>query len=128
LLVFAASDDALLHVPNNILCVALQTVTIDVLSGAFGGQDSDLDLDELTVKAIVGQPSHGSVVINADNTITYTPVSGYGGPDSVVYEITDGRDGFASATVNLFVSSNSPPTARDDATTININEPGEQHE
>jgi gliding motility-associated-like protein len=35
------------------------------------------------------QPAHGTVVVNADGTITYTPTSGYVGTDSVIYTICD---------------------------------------
>lgn len=98
-------------------------VTLDVISGAFGGADSDPDpTNVLTVKSIVEQPSHGTVVIGADNSITYTPVPGYGGPDQLVYLLADGEGGFDTATVSLLVFSGTAPVARDDATTININE------
>jgi len=98
-------------------------VTVNVISGAFGGADSDPDpADLLTVKSILEQPSHGTVVIGADNSITYSPVPGYGGADQLVYLLADGEGGFDTATVSFLVFSGTAPVARDDATTININE------
>ncbi|MBK8577074.1 MAG: cadherin-like domain-containing protein [Candidatus Accumulibacter sp.] len=34
-------------------------------------------------------PSHGSVVVNADGSFTYTPDADYHGPDSFTYTLTD---------------------------------------
>ncbi|MBK7506358.1 MAG: gliding motility-associated C-terminal domain-containing protein [Bacteroidetes bacterium] len=66
-------------------------VTIPVLVN-----DSTFDEDPLTLcsNAIVTQPGHGTLVVNQDGTITYTPVTGYTGVDSFQYQICDpeGRD------------------------------------
>src|SRR5207247_1407256 len=48
-------------------------VTIAVL-----GNDTDVDGDTLSVSG-VSAPSHGSVIANADGTITYTPAANYNG-------------------------------------------------
>ncbi|NQV56338.1 MAG: tandem-95 repeat protein, partial [Rhodospirillales bacterium] len=50
------------------------------------------------------QPAHGTVVINADGTVTYTPDANYSGSDSFTYTISDGQGGTASATVSLTVT------------------------
>jgi hypothetical protein len=36
------------------------------------------------------QPAHGAVVLNPDNTFTYTPTAGYSGPDGFTYTISNG--------------------------------------
>jgi hypothetical protein len=64
---------------------------------------------------IVGQPSSGTARINADNTITYTPLPDPNGPvldDSFTYELVDRLYGTESdlATVHL-ISTNQAPTA-----------------
>jgi gliding motility-associated-like protein len=61
-------------------------VTIPVLVN-----DSTFDEDPLTLcsNAIVTQPGHGTLVVNQDGTITYTPVTGYTGVDSFQYQICD---------------------------------------
>jgi len=64
--------------------------------------DSDPNGDPLTISS-VGTASHGTVVIELDNTVTYTPDADYNGPDSFTYTIADGRGGTDSATVNVTV-------------------------
>jgi VCBS repeat-containing protein len=64
----------------------------------------------LSVSSVSGA-AHGTVVINADNTITYTPTPGYLGADSFAYTASDGQGGASTATVNLTVSAASPVVA-----------------
>ncbi len=81
-------------------------VTIAVLAN-----DSDADGDALSV-ASVGQGAHGTVVINADGTLTYTPALNYFGTDSFSYAATDGLLLSAPATVTLTVTAvNDAPVA-----------------
>ena len=51
-------------------------VTIDVL-----GNDSDVDGDSLTVTAATA--TNGSVTINADGTLSYTPNANFNGTDTI---------------------------------------------
>ena len=84
------------------------SVTIPVLLNDF-----DEDGDVLTVIRVV-QGSFGTVVLNADNSVTYTPDANYNGQDSFGYTISDG-DLSASAEVNLTITPvNDPPNAADD--------------
>ena len=74
------------------------------------GNDTDPNGDALSITAN-STPAHGSVVLNANNTFTYTPASGYSGADSFTYTISDGNGGFDTATVNLTVGApTAPPT------------------
>jgi len=59
-------------------------VTIDVLDN-----DSDPDGDALTVSA-ASDPAYGTVVVNQNQTITYTPTADYNGSDSFTYDVSDG--------------------------------------
>ena len=77
---------------------ANMAVTIKVLAN-----DSDPDGDKLTVTAIPVLPAHGTVAVNANNTITYTPTSGFKATDTFQYQISDGRGGAAAATVSVTV-------------------------
>jgi hypothetical protein len=74
-----------------------KAVKIDVLAN-----DTDPDGDALVVGAVT-QPAHGTVVVNADSTITYRPDNGYSGSDSFTYTASDGRGGRDTATVSITV-------------------------
>jgi len=76
-------------------------VTIDVLAN-----DTDVDGDALSVVSVT-ESRNGTIVINADNTITYTPTGDYFGVDSFQYMIDDGQDGQATAEVTITVNANS---------------------
>jgi parallel beta-helix repeat protein len=65
--------------------------------------DGDVDGDGLTLTG-VSNPAHGSTAIAGGN-IVYTPNSGYVGPDSFEYEISDGAGGTASAQVSITVTA-----------------------
>ncbi|WP_108811397.1 Ig-like domain-containing protein [Sphingorhabdus sp. Alg231-15] len=86
-------------------------VTIPVLAN-----DSDVDGDPLTVTS-ASAPS-GTVVINADGTVTYTPDPDFNGNDTITYVISDGQGGTATATVDVTVNPiNDAPVAVDDVAT-----------
>ncbi len=87
-------------------------VPIAVLSN-----DSDPDGDTLTV-ASVTPPTNGSVLINVDQTVSYTPASNFNGSDSFTYTVIDGQGGSATATVTVTVTAvNNAPTPMDDSAT-----------
>ena len=64
-------DSTLVNVP----------VTINVLAN-----DMNPDGDPLIV-SVCGFPAHGIVILNSDNTFTYTPYSDYEGEDAFCYQI-----------------------------------------
>jgi len=91
-------------------------ISLDVLEN-----DSDPDGDPL---AIVGftQPRNGSVVSPGDGTLLYTPAPLTHGLDRFTYRISDGHGGQSEAEVTVMVKPvNLPPTARDQAFTLNRN-------
>src|SRR5882724_9548537 len=84
-------------------------VTIAVLAN-----DTDVEHDPLTVTGATAL--HGTVSINDDGTLTYTPAANYNGPDTISYAIDDGNGGTASSTVAAMVTPvNDPPVAVNDA-------------
>ncbi|WP_299881427.1 Ig-like domain-containing protein [uncultured Cocleimonas sp.] len=85
-------------------------IAIDVIDN-----DSDADGDTLKITGI-GEAGNGQAVISGENII-YTPDTGFSGPDSVSYEINDGKGGTASATLNIKVLErpNTVPDARNDS-------------
>src|SRR5207249_9539920 len=62
-------------------------VRISVLANDIAGPIDDAG-QTLTITNVV-QPAHGTVVINADGTITYTPSGYFSGTDSFAYTICD---------------------------------------
>ena len=84
---------------------------IDILAN-----DSDVDGDTLTVTTATAP--NGTVVINPDGTIDYTPNPGFNGVDTVSYIIIDGNGGTASSTVQInVVPVADPPTSADNTVT-----------
>ncbi len=56
-------------------------------------------------------PANGSVVVNGDGTITYTPDAGFDGVDTFTYTIQDGDGDTDTATVTVTISPDvEPPT------------------
>ncbi|MBK8577063.1 MAG: tandem-95 repeat protein [Candidatus Accumulibacter sp.] len=65
--------------------------------------------------ALATGPSHGSVVVNADGSFTYTPDADYHGPDSFTYTLTDADGDVSTATALLTVNPiDDLPVAVDD--------------
>jgi len=100
-------------------------VTIDVL-----GNDSDIDGDTL-MPSVVSGPSSGTVTLNPDGTVTYTPDPDFHGVDSFTYVANDGTADSAEATVTITVDPvNDAPVGEDDAyslqedATLNVAAPG----
>jgi len=60
-------------------------------------------------------PAHGTVVVNADGTFTYTPTENYCGLDSFTYHLTDVDGDFDTAKVEIFIECNDAPDAVCDA-------------
>jgi hypothetical protein len=61
--------------------------TVNVVANdAAGNPGGSLNLASLT---ITSNPAHGSVVVNSDGTITFTPAAGYVGTDQLTYQICD---------------------------------------
>jgi uncharacterized repeat protein (TIGR01451 family) len=81
------------------------------------GNDIDPNNQPLDVHAIVQAPAHGTALINANGTISYTPQPGYFGPDSFTYTARDNAGGLSNpATVALTVDG-SPVAVPDTAAT-----------
>lgn len=73
-------------------------ITINVLAN-----DQDIDQDVLTVISATAQ--QGTVRIEADNQLRYTPKAGFSGTDQLSYRIRDSKGGEASAIVTVTVKS-----------------------
>jgi gliding motility-associated-like protein len=80
--------------------------------------DTDPDGDPLIITDNTN-PTNGTIVLNEDGTITYTPNPDFNGEDSFTYTISDGNGGTATATVTITVNSvNDAPVAVDDTAEV----------
>ena len=87
-------------------------INIDVLAN-----DTDPDGDNLLVSNASAQ--NGTVDIQNDQSLTYSPDNNYAGQDQIDYEVTDGNGGNSSGIVIVNVSSvNLAPEANDDSYAI----------
>ena len=84
-----------------------------------GSLPAATDVDGDTVTYGKGSdPAHGTVVVNANGTYTYTPVANYNGADSFTYTVSDGNGGSNTYTVAVTVSPvNDAPVAANDTIT-----------
>ncbi len=90
-----------------------QSIDIDVLAN-----DADPDGDAVSVSSLE-DAANGTVALNDDGTISYTPNDGFVGTDVFNYHITDGNGEVSDATVRVEVSDvNGRPDAIDDAATV----------
>jgi len=72
--------------------------------------DSDVDGDILTVTGVLATANtHGTVVLNGDGTITYTPDSNYNGAVEFDYTVSDGNlNDIATVSVNVNAINDAP--------------------
>ncbi|WP_439329445.1 Ig-like domain-containing protein [Christiangramia aestuarii] len=101
-----------------------EAVTIDVLDNDTYESGTDVEVTSTT------QPANGNVVINSDNTVTYTPNADFNGTDSFEYTATvtnsDGSTTSETTTVTISVTpvedvaADTVSTPEDEAVTIDV--------
>ncbi|WP_143751880.1 Ig-like domain-containing protein, partial [Maribacter sp. 4U21] len=95
-------------------------VTVDILANDNDNADGG-SIDPASV-SITGAPANGTVVINPDGTVTYTPNADFNGTDSFTYQVCDNGTPDVQceeATVNVTVNSvNDSPVITDDTATL----------
>ncbi|MDJ0822060.1 MAG: Hint domain-containing protein [Paracoccaceae bacterium] len=94
-------------------------VVIDVLAN-----DTDPENDPLTVTGATAL--NGTVSINTDNTLLYTPNPDYSGPDTITYTIEDTAGNPATGEVAVTVEpddDNQAPIANDDTASTDVDTP-----
>ncbi|WP_269815496.1 Ig-like domain-containing protein [Algibacillus agarilyticus] len=89
-------------------------VTFTVLNNDTDIEDMSFDATQLTV---VNTPTNGTVVINTDSTLTYTPTANTNGTDTFTYTITDSDSGVSNeASVTITINAvNDAPIAVDNS-------------
>ncbi|WP_421939882.1 Calx-beta domain-containing protein [Pedobacter sp.] len=71
------------------------------VNGTITATDADGDPLTFTLTVI---PAHGTVVVNADGTYTYTPDPNYNGTDVFTVSVNDGNGGIVAVTINVTVT------------------------
>ncbi len=78
--------------------------------------DSDPNGDTLTVTG--ASATNGTVKVNTDGTLTYTPKANFNGNDAISYTVSDGHGSSATASVAVAVAAvNDAPVAQNDTAT-----------
>jgi len=85
-----------------------QAVDIKVMQN-----DTHTSGDSISVESTTN-PANGTLVVNSDGSITYTPKSGFVGEDRFMYTIIDSNGDRATATVRVIIADMIPPQANDD--------------
>jgi large repetitive protein len=96
-----------------------------VVPAATGVLDGDTDPEGATLTAVLADNvQHGTLVLNANGSFTYTPAANYNGPDSFTYRANDGSLNSNLATVTLTINAvNDAPVADNDAYSTNEDVP-----
>src|SRR5688572_4342635 len=94
--------------------------TISVLAN-----DSDPEASPLTPELVDGQgPANGTVSLNADGTVTYTPNADFSGTDGFSYTVSDGSATSNAARVTITVApTNDAPVAESQGVTTDADTP-----
>lgn len=79
-------------------------ITITGASLLANDRDPDGSPETAITLTAVGGATNGTVVLNGDGSITFTPTTGYTGPASFTYTIQDADGATATGTVNVTVS------------------------
>ena len=76
--------------------------------------DTDVEGDALTAVRGTG-PAHGTLVLNADGSLTYTPAANFNGTDSFTYQASDGQalSNLAGVTLTITAVNDAPVAAND---------------
>ena len=107
-----------------------QNTLLNIPAPGVLANDTDADSNPLTAVLVSG-PSNGSLTLNANGSISYTPNAGFTGSDSFTYTAHDGSADSIAATVFITVNAMSvaPVAANDfyrvdEDTTLNVSAPG----
>ncbi|MGE0111444.1 tandem-95 repeat protein, partial [Aquabacterium sp.] len=105
-------------VANNDGLSAIEDTAVTYTAAQLVGNDTDIDSTNLSIASVTAG-SGGSVVLNADGTVTFTPNANFNGTADFTYTVTDGALTSVPATVTVAVSpvNDAPVAVADSATT-----------
>lgn len=73
-----------------------------------GLNDFDQDGGTLGAPVIIGGPANGTVVVNPNGTLFYTPAAGFVGADTIVYRVCDAGMPVLCDTARVIIGLNTP--------------------
>ncbi len=94
-------NDAPVAIDDNAITAENTSVNLTV-DDIVTPNDTDLDGDTLTISA-VSNPVNGSVVLNANGSVTFSPDANFSGEATFDYTVSDGNGGTDTATVTVYV-------------------------
>jgi hypothetical protein len=99
-------------------------VTNPILGNDKGPDGTPATLANVTLPEVIGNPTHGTVVVNPDGTTTYTPNSGYVGTDELTYTICSltATESCVTTTETITIQSG-PPAPQPHTSTVIFNKP-----
>ena len=97
--VVRAINDAPIAVDDTAVTQEDEAITIDVIDN-----DSDPEGHELAILSVTSQGT-GSVEVDIDGNITYTPEANANGTEELTYELIDSEGAISSATVSIDVGA-----------------------
>ena len=110
----AAVNDVPVAVADTLM--ATEDTAVTYAAADLLGNDTDVDGDTLTI-ASVTSGTGGTVVLNANGTVPFTPNANFNGAASFSYTVTDGSltSNTATVTVNVAAVNDAAPVAVTDA-------------
>jgi len=102
-------------VANNDSYATNQNTALTQAAPGVLSNDTDPEGTTLTA-AVVANPSHGTLTLNANGSFTYTPTTGYTGTDSFTYRASDGSLTSNIATVTITINGSGSVLFSDDFT------------
>jgi VCBS repeat-containing protein len=99
---------------------ATEDTAVTFAAADLTGNDTDADGNSLSI-ASVGNGTGGTVVLNGDGTVTFTPSANFSGAATFTYTVSDGTatSNTATATVNVSAVNDAPVAA---GATVSTNE------
>ncbi len=95
------------------------------VSGALSAADPDHAVADLRF-SLATAPNHGTAVVQADGTYTYTPAPGFTGTDAFTFSVADPSGATASATVTIDILPRSIDTGSGREFAVNTTAAGAQ--
>ena len=100
-----------------------EDTTLTIAAPGVLANDTDAETASQLNAVLVGNPSHGTLALNANGSFTYTPAAGFNGADSFTYQATDGvaTSNVATVTINVTAVNDAPTISNIADRTIDSN-------